>query len=333
VRGLCLANSRLSRLCGVGAIISGSVDLSGVSTSEIDGEKTGADDQGLCWIELREAQIEGGLTAAEARLVAPSKRPKALLAGRRSEYALDLRAATIGTELVLSPSFTARGGVSMRSVRVDCDVSAHGAALSAVEEFALAAAGAKIGGSLLLNVQPNETLIRTAVTGGISLLGVVIEGSLDLRGATIQTLDETVASLSAKNAYIGGAALLCAYECDDKTIPCVISGELLMAGARVVGDLHVSGAQIGGLNAQNAQVGGSLFLSTWSNPKESLRFSATGNVYLAGAKIAGNLNANGASVARFSADNAQIGGAAFLGGWSKKRPVAGASDANAAVPP
>ena len=52
LRGLCLANSRLSRLCGVGAIISGSVDLSGVSTSEIDGATTGADDRGLCWIEL-----------------------------------------------------------------------------------------------------------------------------------------------------------------------------------------------------------------------------------------------------------------------------------------
>ena len=377
LRGLSLANSRLSRLCGVGATITGSVDLSGLSTSEIKGSKTGADDRGLCWIELREARIEGGLTAAEARLVAPPRRPDALLAGRRTEYALDLRAATIGTELVLSPGFEACGGVNMRSVRVDCDVSMHGAALSAVEGFALTAAGAKIGGSLLLNVQTNETPIRTVTTGSISFLGLVVEGSLDLRGATIQSLDATGASIGAAallgawqrgrasfpfecreevcfysarivgalnmtgafagrvvatNASIGGAALVRAYDCEDKTIPCLISGELLMAGARVVGDLDANGAQIGGLNAQNAQVEGSLYLSTWSGPNESLQFSATGSVYVAGAKIAGNLNANGAAMARFSADNAQIGGAAFLGTWLSSRPVVEASNESADSP-
>ena len=377
LRGLCLANSRLSRLCGVGAIISGSVDLSGVSTSETEGAKTGADDRGLCWIELREARIEGGLTAAEARLVAPSKRSEALLAGRRTEYALDLRAATIGTELVLSPGFEAYGGVNMRSVRVDCDVSAHGAALTQVEGFALTAAGAKIGGSLLLNVQTNETPIRTVMTGGISFLGLVVEGSLDLRGAIIQSLDATGAnvgaaallgawqrdgvsfpfecregvflssariggalnmtgasagSVIARNAHIGGAALIRAYDCEDKTIPCAISGELVMAGARVVGDLDANGAQLGGLNAENAQVEGSLYLSTWSGPKESLRFSTTGSVYVAGAKIVGNLNADGASMTRLSADNAQIGGAAFLGAWLNRRPVVQASDESADLP-
>jgi uncharacterized protein YjbI with pentapeptide repeats len=377
LRGLCLANSRLSQLSGVGAIVSGSVDLSGLSTSENEDAKTGADDRGLCWIELREARIEGGLTAAEARLVAPPRRSEALLAGRRTEYALDLRAATIGTELVLSPGFEAYGGVNIRSVRVDCDVSMHGASLSQVEGFALTAAGAKIGGSLLLNVQTTETPVRTVITGGVSFLGLVVEGSLDLRGATIHSLDATGASVGAAallgawqrggvsfpfecrddvcfysariagalnmtgafagrviatNAYIGAAALVRAYDCEDKTIPCMISGELLMAGTRVVGDLDANGAQIGGLNAQNAQVEGSLYLSTWFGAKESLQFSAIGSVYVAGAKIAGNLNANGASMARFSADNAQIGGAAFLGAWLNSRPVVEASNESADLP-
>ena len=105
-----------------------------------------------------------------------------------------------------------------------------------------------------------------------------------------------------------------------------------MAGARVVGDLDANGAQLGGLNAENAQVEGSLYLSTWSGPKESLRFSTTGSVYVAGAKIVGNLNADGASMTRLSADNAQIGGAAFLGAWSNRRPVVQASDESADLP-
>jgi hypothetical protein len=209
------------------------------------------------------------------------------------------------------------------------------------------------------------------------LLGVVIGGFLDLRGATIQDLDATGASVSAAallgawqrggvsfpfecrdevcfysariagalnmtgafagrvmatNAYIGGAVLVRAYDCEDKTIPCVISGELLMGGTRVVGDLDANGSQIGGLNAQNAQVEGSLYLSTWSGPREGLQFSASGSVYVTGAKIAGNLNATGASTARFSADNAQIGGAAFLGAWLNNRPVVEASNESADLP-
>ena len=265
----------------------------------------------------------------------------------------------------------------MRSVRVDCDVSAHGANLTEVEGFALTAAGAKIGGSLLLNVQTNEPPTRTVMTGGISFLGLVVEGSLDFRGATTQSLDATGANIGAaallgawqrdgvlfpfecregvflnsariggalnmtgasagsviaRNAYIGGAALICAYDCEDKTIPCAISGELVMAGARVVGDLDANGAQLGGLNAENAQVEGSLYLSTWSGPKESLRFSTTGSVYVAGAKIAGNLNADGASMTRLSADNAQIGGAAFLGAWLNRRPLVQASKESADLP-
>ncbi len=132
LRHLSLAGSSLSHLRGVSITVAGPVDLSRISSAET-GATTGAAGRGLCWVELREAEIEGGLIAAGARLVAPVKRPGTFVGRRRPEYALDLRAATIGNELALSPDFEACGGVNIRSARIDKDVMAQGSVLSGVE--------------------------------------------------------------------------------------------------------------------------------------------------------------------------------------------------------
>jgi hypothetical protein len=307
LRHFSLADSRITHLFAQGIVVDGRLDLSGLASAEPPGSETGANDQGLCWVDLRGARIAGSVRAPGARLVAPPSRPGFPHTAQRPEHALDLRAATIGNELILLPGFSAVGGVTIRSARVDKDIVASGSTLTAVEGGALVAAGATIGGSVLLNVfEDANGPCRFSGTGDISFLDAVIGGSLELNGAAIQRL-------GAANARIGGTVSLSAWNRDTAAFRFSATEDISLNAARITGSLDLAGASLGSISAQNCEVGGSAFLRASSIDGARFAFQASGNVSLAGAKIAGDLDLSGAAVRELGAQNADIGGNVWLG--------------------
>ena len=308
-RHLSLANSRLKHLNAVGLQIGGLLDLSCISSSEETGETSGALDRGLCWVELREADIGGSVYAAGATLVAPTKTYSRDPLAQRGEYAFDLRSATIGHELILSPRFSALGGVSIRSTVIDRDVIAAGAVLSAVDDLALSAAGARIGGSaLFFGATLDEKAQPFVAQGSVSFLDSSISGSLDFRGAVLS-------SFAARNSEIGGAVLLSAWVAGEHVLQFRCERDVSLDATRVSGKLDLAGATCRRLSAENTEVGGSISIAVFKENESVLRFSAVEGVFFQGTKVAGNLDARGASIRALKADNAQIGGAAFLRQW------------------
>ena len=67
---LSLNGSRITRLDASGAEIGGTVDLSRVSTAEEGAKKGGIGEEGLCWVDLRGARIDGDIIANGAELCA-----------------------------------------------------------------------------------------------------------------------------------------------------------------------------------------------------------------------------------------------------------------------
>jgi hypothetical protein len=299
---LSLAGSRLLHLRGIGTTIAGPLDISRISSAEPETAPTGATGRGVCWAELRGATIEGSLIASGACLVAPARRPGTFKGGRRAEYALDLRAATIGNELTLSPGFEACGGVNIRSARIDKDVMALGATLSAVEGFALTAAGARIGGSALFNVsESKDEPVRFAAYGNISFVDVTVDGSVEFRGAALGFLD-------APNARISGSALFGVWEGGDTSFRFESSDGVSLNAATIAGALDFAGAIVKKATAQNAHIGGAAFLRAF----KEWPFEVTEEVSLMSIRVGGNLEMTGAAIGNLDAENADIGGTAFL---------------------
>jgi hypothetical protein len=114
LRGLSLHGSRLTHLKADFSKIQGTLNLTGVRTSQ-DGEgATGAEGEGLCWIDLRGATIDGDLEAGAASLVVPPARPEGPRPHRDMRYALDMRGARISGTVNLRPRFKALGGLALR---------------------------------------------------------------------------------------------------------------------------------------------------------------------------------------------------------------------------
>ena len=90
-----------------------------------------------------------------------------------------------------------------------------------------------------------------------------------------------------------------------------------LLGAKIGGSLEMNGALVGELVAQNADVGGSLFLRAWDGVGDSvIPFRASGEVFLVGAKIRADLDLAGATLwGKVYANNMSIGGNAWLIPW------------------
>jgi hypothetical protein len=188
---------------------------------------------------------------------------------------------------------------------------------------------------------------------GVQLRGAWIDGSLDFEGAILPH------DVALHNCWIDGKiALICArarrIDLDGSRIAELsgdgveIKGDLFLRdGFMAEGDVKLTGAEIGGdldcrggifkktekaaLCFDRAKIDGNVFLNKTLSATEEKKFSATGEVRLVGAKIAGDLDCRGGifrnrepsesmeTNVALAFDRAMIGGGVFLSDYFRAK--------------
>ena len=319
LRRLSLRGSKVTHVCAPGLWLDGPLDISELATAEADHDRTGADGQGLCWVELQGAKIEGGIECNGSALVAPPKRPNFDTGSPQTRYALQLWDVHIRDRLELEPGarrFRAVGGISLRGADIGGDVWARGAELISEEGSAFRAQTSKVRGFVILRawagvIAGEHVVLPFTADGDIWFQGAKITGSLDIAGAHLN------GGLVATIAEIGGSALLCGWEervaNERKTLPFHAADAIILHSAKIGGSLAMDGAQLkGGLNITNTQIAGDVFLCGWpaeaSYQDMNVPFRAFDDVVISGANITGSLQMSNTELAKgASLRNATVG--------------------------
>lgn len=318
IRSVSLRGSKIVHLDASEATIVNSLDISGVRSAEASRPGSGVDNQPLCWADLRGARIGGSMIAANADLVGKPGRNRLQRFSIPASYALDLRGCVIADSVVLSPSFSALGGVSIAVGDIGNDVRAEGATLSAAEQWSFDANGARINGSFVMRGYDvgEDSQRETKVVGDIGLRMTKVKGIVDLSGATIEG-----GGVDAQNAEVGGDLLMFVWGAKGKAF--VAEGRINLFGARIAGSLVLAGGKVKSVLAHNSEIGGNAMLGGFLG-----NTSAQGTVILSirsmtgefvafdGAKISGSLIVMGVHLkGALSARNLFVGGSALFCGW------------------
>jgi hypothetical protein len=324
LRGINLAGSHLSHICGQHSVIEGSVDLSGLRATE-NGPK-GMGDKGQCWVDFSGAQIGATFRATGAQLVAPIVRSPEELEVELPHYALELDHAHLGGSLDLRNGFEADGGVTLELAVIKGHVRARGIRLKAGEWNALVADNAEIRGDVDFRprVARNGDTIVTVIEGDVVMYSAFIAGYLMLDGVwldgdlyAIGVSSEGPVFLSAWNGKKDG---------EDHTY-LFKSKQISLYGVKFKRDLVMSGAQLQkGMNAGGAVIDGAVVLQACNGKldgkNEVFPFTCGADVWLAGTKITGNLEMNGARLeGKLFADNAVIEGDVYLSVWNDTKDI------------
>ncbi len=224
--------------------------------------------------------------------------------------------AEIGGSVFLDEQFESTGAIRFPGAKITGGLSCSGAKLRVQEGTnALVAQGAEIGGDVFLDKQegsgPDEGFEST---GAIRFLGAKITGQLSCRGAKLRVKEGTDA-LAADGAEIVGDVFLDKQEGSGPDEGFESTGTIRFPGAKITGQLNCSGAKLtpkqgDALDAENAEIGGSVFLDE--------QFESTGAIRFPGAKITGGLSCSGAKLRvqegtnALVAQGAEIGGGVFL---------------------
>ena len=331
---------------------------------DLDLELLRADDESKApTVNIARAQIRGSFRLSGARLISPNQEAQALLADGaditgsvymhataahrfEAKGAVRLLGATIGGQLVLNGAslanpggdalsldqaditggvfmhpagqhrFEAIGAVRLLGAAIGGVLSLQGASLANPDGHALSADRADVTGSVFMRATEEH---RFEAKGAVRLLGAKIGGNLELNGASFANPDGH--ALSADGADItGGVFMQAAAEHRFEA-----KGEVRLLGATIGGQLVLNGASLANpdgaaLSADRADITGSVFM----HATEEHRFEAIGAVRLPGAKIGGNLELDGASLANqdghaLSADGADITGSVFMSATEEHR--------------
>jgi hypothetical protein len=226
IQRVSLRDSRIRHLYANAAYIDGPLDLEGVTSSE-EAEPTGAFGDARCWVELKDAFIDGDLFAGRASLCAPPIRKNFVPGTVPAQFALDLAGAIITGSLILQPRFHANGGVSLRGAEIRGDLWAAAAELRETELYALHAQRATIGGHVFMggnNTDPFWSM------GTISWMTARIHGYLNMSNVVIQPTDRQEGyALIGSGMQVGG----------DTTITGALGGSVFLNNAEVKGDLRL----------------------------------------------------------------------------------------------
>ena len=168
--------------------------------------------------------------------------------------------------------------------------------------YALDLREAAIGGSIIL--RPD-----TSLEGGLSLRGTEVRGDVTADGGRLTAIEGF--AFDGSNAVVRGNVKFRSYDDPDQskdTVPFRAFGEVRVHGAKIAGDLQVTGAILKGaeggmaLDGQDVEIGGHCFLRNQSarrsGEKHTFRFVAKGEVCLLGAKIGGGLSMSSAHLFR-----------------------------------
>jgi hypothetical protein len=199
-------------------------------------------------LRLRRATVTGVLRLAGARVGAPVE-----LRGCLFAHAPDLRMAEftglaltgcrvpglragnlrVTADLLLDDGFTAHGPVNLTDAQVDGSLRLSGGRLQGAGGRALVADRIVVGGTLYAR--------RLRSAGELRLPGARVTGNLDLAGA--QLAGPTGDVLDATGISVGGSLLAGRHDAGPD-IAFEADGRVLIAGARIGGDLTFSGARI-----------------------------------------------------------------------------------------
>ena len=183
--------------------------------------------------------------------------------------------------------FTAAGAVRLTGARITGQFGMSGAQLRGDNQDgnSLVADGVQVGGGMFLSVGDGRPF---TAAGAVRLTGARITGQLGTSGAQIQGHDKNGDSFIADRVHVDGDALLRVRD----GRPFTAVGAVRLTGARITGQLGMSGAQIQGhdkngnsLVANRAQIDSDAFLRV----RHGRPFTAVGAVRLIGARITGQL--------------------------------------------
>ena len=150
---------------------------------------------------------------------------------------------------------------------------------------------------------------RFTAKGTVWLMGVRIGGDLDCAGAALD--GGGGAALTAQGAEITGDVFLRAWDGKNGTHRFAAKGTVWLGGARIGGNLDCAGADLDGggaaaLNAQGAEIKGSVLLRAWDGKDGTHRFTAKGRVWLFGTRIGGRLECHGADLGDLNARELRV---------------------------
>ncbi|PXA96296.1 hypothetical protein DMC18_01905 [Caulobacter sp. D5] len=192
VSGLSAAHAHLGRLSLLNCRFEGddtrpSIDLTGAQLStdiDLSGVRA-VEEDGLCWVSMRGARIDGNLKAWGAFFRGPGPRENEARDQRRRALNLDM-ADVIGS--VQLTQTTVERGFSASNSTIGGDVWLSGDTFTTYLDDAVNFQSAHIKGNLMLTslVQTGEQGGRAFVSeGALWMLGVRVEGSLRIRGADV----------------------------------------------------------------------------------------------------------------------------------------------------
>jgi hypothetical protein len=291
---LALDGSKLTRLAAQHARFDGPVSVHAIAAARADG---------VCALDFEGCDIDGAFEAHDAKLgVDPADKP----VNGIGVFALHLRNARIGGNVVLRPNLVARGGVSVFGARIEGVLDMAGARLTLNHRYAFSAGNLDLSGALHMNA-------GFRAEGPIWMRAARLGDGLHCDGGAI-VLPEDRRRVEALNAY--GA---------------VIRGGVSMRnGFNTNGAINLRSAEIhGGVNlakATFASVKGLAFDLRNAVIHGEIAGAGTlrGGLGLVGAALTRNLDLRGATIegaqatpssdpaAAIDATNACFGGGVFL---------------------
>lgn len=226
---------------------------------------------------VRRSRIDGSVSLDTARTESAIE-----LSDSRVSEAFSAASLRSGSSLDLSGT-TFKRRVDLRFARIDGHVDFDTATLA----DALDAQSLQVGNDLLMR--------QKASFQRVTLSGARIAGNLDLDSATL------AGELTADALQVGGH-LLMRPDGPDKTV----TRKLVLRGARIAGNVEMVGTVLGGeVDAESVRIGGRLVLQA---------LAGCTRISLAFARIGGDLEVRGASLAELALPAASIAGRLSLGG-------------------
>lgn len=199
--------------------------------------------------------------------------------------AIEGSATEIGGGLYLNRAhghrFSSRGQINLHMAKIARNFECYGASMENPTKTALAAEGIDVGGKIVMSATPTH---RFEARGSLELPGAKVRNDFQCEGMLITGTQEV--ALHIEGAEVGDAVL---FRADDHH-RFEAEGTVRLYAAKIGGNLDCGGARIDGrtkyaLQAQGAEIGGTVFLHT--HKEEPFEFS--NHVSLIGAQIRGGL--------------------------------------------
>ncbi|MGF6855458.1 hypothetical protein [Paraburkholderia sp. CI3] len=196
--------------------------------------------------------------------------------------------------------FNASGAVGLWGAKIAGNLNMHGASVRA-----LAATNIEVRGSAFLCgwSSGKDSLFAFSARNGVGLWNAKIGIDLDMRGALVDETTEATDPRDLRDPAIGGIVAATGAEVGGNVFFSVLWGggaailssvavkKVWLDGAKIRGDLDMRGANVGGVAAENAEIGGEAFFGVWLNESSpSVQSVVKGRLSLRGARITNSLH-------------------------------------------